>query len=137
MKRLRQTLTLILALCAFQAVAANLDVDTPNIRALTETMQERHSKLAPYYQSGVVGWTKDGLVTVRDAQAIPVAERAKVQSLIQAENQDRKNLYREIARANQHPEWEPEIQTTFAKRWTDKAKSGWWIQSPKGDWVQK
>ena len=40
-----------------------------------------------------------------------------VQALVAQENGDREVLYREIARANGHPEWEAEVRSTFAQRW--------------------
>jgi len=32
-----------------------------------------------------------------------------------------KTLYKEIARANNHPEWEGQVRDTFAQRWTPKS----------------
>jgi len=50
-----------------------------------------------------VGLTADGFVAVRDASAVPLSERQAVNALVTAENQDRRALYSEIARANGHP----------------------------------
>jgi uncharacterized protein YdbL (DUF1318 family) len=55
---------------------------------------------------------------------------------VAAENADRAALYREIARANGHPEWEAEVRKTFAQRWIERAQPGWWVQRG-GAWVQK
>ena len=87
-------------------------------------MQERHAQLQPLYASGAVGLTRDGNIALRDANAVPLAQRAQVNALIAAENQDRAALYREIARANGKPEWEDDIRTTFGQRWTDRAQAG-------------
>jgi uncharacterized protein YdbL (DUF1318 family) len=46
-------------------------------------------------------------------------------------------VYREIAIANEHPEWEQEIQQTFAKEWVQKARPGWYYQDESGAWRQK
>jgi hypothetical protein len=43
----------------------------------------------------------------------------------------------EIARANGHPEWEPDIRRTFADRWVANAPRGWWYQDASGAWKQK
>jgi uncharacterized protein YdbL (DUF1318 family) len=59
-----------------------------------------------------------------------------VQGLVAAENKDRSALYAEIARANGHPEWKADIQSTFAKRWINKASKGWWYNTGSG-WKQK
>ncbi len=126
------------ALCASAAALAQADIEvnTPGIVALQQSMQTRHAQLAGFYDSGAVGLTADGLVTLRDANAVPLAARQTVNGLVAAENQDRKALYAEIARANGHPEWEPEIRNTFAQRWIQRAQPGWWVQSG-GGWVRK
>ena len=76
-------------------------------------------------------------VALRDANAVPLAQRQQVNSLVAAENQDRAALYREIARANNKPEWENDIRTTFAQRWIDKAQGGWYFQNNAGAWTRK
>jgi hypothetical protein len=46
-------------------------------------------------------------------------------------------LYREIARANGHPEWEKDIRKTFARVWVQEAGRGYWYQDARGQWRQK
>jgi uncharacterized protein len=53
------------------------------------------------------------------------------------ENNDRAALYREIAKANDHPEWETNIRDTFGRRWIVNAATGWWYQDSNGAWKQK
>jgi uncharacterized protein len=116
----------------------NLDVSDPQIRAVTASMQQRFGQLQKYFQSGVIGLTTDGLVAVRDQNAVPLAERAVVTRLVTEDNRDRETLYAEIAKANKHPEWEPDIRRTFARRWVERgAQSGWYYQDSGGKWVQK
>ena len=55
---------------------------------------------------------------------MPLPERNAARKLVADENADRANLYREIAAANGHPEWEADIRTTFAERWVSKAARG-------------
>jgi uncharacterized protein YdbL (DUF1318 family) len=117
--------------------AADIEINTPAIAALKNSMQQRHGQLAPYYESGAVGLTRDAMIALRDAAAVPLANRQTVNSLVAAENQDRSALYREIARANGHPEWEQEIRSTFAERWIAKAQSGWYVQNAAGAWAKK
>jgi uncharacterized protein len=125
-----------LALPAF-AQQADLEVNTPAIAALKGGMQARHNTLAPFYTSGAVGLTKDGLVAMREASAVPLAQRPAATSAIADENKDRAALYKEIANANKHPEWEAEVRTTFASRWISKAQAGWYYQNAGGEWVKK
>jgi len=130
---------LLLALggAATALAQGNLEINTPAISALKNAMQARHAQLAPYYASGAVGVARDGSVALRDANAIPLAQRQQVTALVAAENNDRAALYREIARANGHPEWEADVRNTFGQRWVDKAQPGWYVQNASGQWVKK
>lgn len=118
------------------AAEANININSPAINALKSAMKSRHNQLEAFYNSGAVGLTDDGLITVRDAKAIGLKDRNKVKGLVADENKDRKALYAEIARANGHPEWENDIRDTFAKRWISNATKGWWYQQG-GSWKQK
>jgi len=116
---------------------ANLEINTPAINAIKNAMAARHSQLEPFLASGAVGLTRDGMVALRDANAVPLNQRATVNSLVAQDNQDRAALYREIARANGHPEWEADIRNTFAQRWIERAPPGWWYQDAGGGWKKK
>ncbi len=116
---------------------ANLDVNTPGIAAITNSMKARNAQLQGAYQSGAVGFAKDGNVAVRDAGAVPLKDRAAINGLVAHENQDRAALYKEIAKANSHPEWEGDIRNTFAQRFIQKAAAGWYVQDGSGAWVKK
>lgn len=119
-----------------QAAEPNININSPAITALQAQMKARHDNLKPYYDNGAIGLTDDGLVTMHDAKAISLKDRNKVNGLLAEENKDRKALYAEIARANGHPEWQDDIQNTFAKRWISNAAKGWWYQQG-GNWKQK
>jgi uncharacterized protein YdbL (DUF1318 family) len=116
---------------------ADISVDTPAIRQLKAGMEQRHKKLAPYYNSGAVGITQNGQLEIRDQKLVPLKQRQAVKQLVSKENRDRDALYGEIARANEHPEWEAEIREIFARRWVDNARSGWWYMNKSGSWQQK
>jgi uncharacterized protein YdbL (DUF1318 family) len=116
---------------------ANLEVNTPAIENLRKSMRERHQQIRPLYESGAVGITRDGGVALRDANAVPLPERAHANNLVAAENADRGALYKEIARANGKPEWEGEIRNTFAQRWIERARPGWYVQTAQGQWTKK
>lgn len=120
-----------------EAAEPNIDISSPAVQQIKSSMESRHGSLAAHYASGAVGLTNDGLVTVRDANAIPLAERNTVKKLVADEVADRSSLYREIAVANGHPEWEADIRKTFAARWVAKAQSGWYYQDDSGSWKQK
>lgn len=128
---------LCLGLIALHAqAAADLDVNTPAVAAIKASMQHRHVQLLPYFQSGAIGLTADGFIAIKEAALVPLSQRSALATLVEAENTDRANLYQGMAAANGHPEWQGEIQRTFAQRWVDKAQSGWFVQRD-GHWLRK
>jgi len=119
-----------------QAAQANIDINTPAIRAIRSSMQRRQASLAPFYRSGAIGFDSKGSVSVRDLAAAPLKDRNRLKKLVADENADRSRLYREIARANGHPEWEADVRATFAKVWAQEALPGYWYQAG-GGWRQR
>ena len=131
---LRETLDFVIPAAEAQA---DIDVSSPAIRALTASMKARATDLTPFFDSGAIGLTADGLVAQRDVNSVALADRTRVRKLIDAENADRNSLYVEIANANGHPEWESDIRGTFAQRWIANAHAGWYYKKGSGDWVKK
>jgi uncharacterized protein YdbL (DUF1318 family) len=118
--------------------SADLDISSPEIRAITASMQARFAQLEKFFSSGAVGLTANGLIEIRDPNAAALAERALVKGLVAEDNRDRNALYAAIARANGHPEWESDIRGTFARRWVERgAQPGWYYQDGSGNWRQK
>ena len=116
---------------------ADIDISSPAIRALTASMKGRAGQLDPFFSSGAVGLTSDGLLEIRDANAVALADRNKLRKLVADDNADRNSLYREIAGANGHPEWEADIRSTFAERWIANARAGWYYKTKSGSWTSK
>jgi uncharacterized protein len=123
---------------AAQAAEPNLDISSPEIMRLKTQMERRFAELKPLLDTGLVGLSADGYVAVRDPAAVPLAQRNAVRTLVGNENADRAALYREIATANNQPQWETQIREVFAGRWIAKAQAGWWYQDSGGtSWQQK
>lgn len=120
-----------------RAQQPDINISTPGINKLKSAMSSRHEELKPFYTSGAVGMDRNGFITLRDESAIALKDRNRVKKLVADENNDRAALYREIARANGHPEWESDIQAIFANRWVANAPSGWWYRNTDGQWQQK
>lgn len=117
---------------------ANIDVSSPAISALHGRIKSRFdSALKSHLDNQTVGLTKDGLVAVVDASKLGLKDRQVVNKLVADENRDRNALYREIAVANGHPEWEDQIREAFVKQWTAQARSGWKYQNASGQWQTK
>ena len=122
---------------AYAQSAPDITINTPAIRAIQAKMEQRfNSSLRAGFDAGALGFTSDGLVTVRDASKLPLKDRVAINSAVADDNRDRKALYREVAVANGHPEWESQIRDVFARQWVDSARSDWWYQTG-GSWKQK
>jgi len=116
----------------------NIDITTPNIRALKASLKESFKDLRPLFDKGVIGETNDGRVDIRSTEGLNLQEKAKVNRLVKAENSDREALYVEIAKANDLPPADvPKIAEIFANSWRKDANKGWWIQKDNGEWVKK
>lgn len=121
-----------------EAQQADIEINTPQINAIKARMAQRQQQhLNELFDSGAIGFTNDGFVAIRDRSAVGLQERRNLESLVADENRDRNAVYREIAVANSHPEWESDIQQTFAREWVEKARSGWYYQNAAGEWVTK
>ena len=118
--------------------APDITIKTPAIQAIQARMASRFdSDLRSGFDSGALGFSRDGLVVVRDAGKLALKDRVAVNQAVADDNRDRKAVYREVAVANNHPEWEAQIRGVFAKQWIDSAHSGWWYQDASGGWKQK
>src|SRR5689334_23748664 len=112
--------------------AETLDVSSPAISRITASMAGRWGDLEKFFASGAIGLTNNGNVEVRDLNAVALPDRATVKRLVSEDNADRAQLYTEIAKANNHPEWEADVRKSFARRWVAKAKAGWYYQDDGG-----
>lgn len=128
---------MLLGIGAAHAQTPDISIRTPAIQAIQSRMEQRfNASLRPHFDSGALGFGGDGLVVVRDAAKLALGERVAVNAAVADDNRDRKAVYREIAVANGHPEWEEQIRAVFARQWIDSARPGWWYQQG-GAWQQK
>lgn len=116
----------------------------PEVTRAYEEMSQRLPRLTALYDSGAVGLTNQGLVTVRDKSKVTPADEA----LVAAENKSRKVVVSAMARAifkitKQEDTKAAQGQVlskaaaTFAEARRDAARPGWWIQGQNGRWLQK
>ena len=120
------------------AQEADINVTTPAIRALKESIQSRAESIRAYMDGGNIGISREGLLVVRTTEGLNLKDKAAVNRLVEAENHDRNSLYEEIARANNFPpERVADIKTIFAGSWAKNARAGWWVQDDGGSWKQK
>jgi len=122
---------------AYAQSQPDITIKTPAIQAIQARMAERFdSKLRAGFDAGALGFAGDGTIVVRDAAKLALKDRVAVNQAVADDNRDRKAVYREVAVANGHPEWESQIRGVFAKQWVASARPGWWYQSG-GSWKQK
>lgn len=121
-----------------QAQSADINIRTPAIQAIQERMSQRfQGQLGAAFDSGALGLGNDGLIVLRDPAKVALRERAVLTQAVADDNRDRNAVYREIAVANGHPEWEDQIRETFSRQWVASARTGWWYQDAGGGWKQK
>lgn len=120
------------------AQTPDFNIRTPAIQAIQARMEARFdAQLRAAFDAGALGFARDGTVVVRDASKLDLKNRVAVNQAVAEENRDRKALYREVAVANGHPEWEGQVRDVFARQWIASARPGWWYQDAGGAWKQK
>jgi uncharacterized protein len=135
---LSATLNALVPAAHAQDAEAALNVSSPAVSRIKSSMAARFGELEKFFASGAIGLTRDGMVDVRDLNAVALPDRATVKRLVSEDNADRAQLYSEIAKASNHPEWEGDIKKSFARRWVATgAKPGWYYQDDSGAWKQK
>jgi uncharacterized protein YdbL (DUF1318 family) len=121
-----------------QDAEAALNVNSPAVNRIKSSMASRFGELEKFFASGAVGVTKDGMLEVRDPNAVALPDRATVKRLVAEDNADRAQLYSEVARASNHPEWEADIRKAWTRSFVRSvAKPGWYYQDDGGAWKQK
>ena len=120
------------------AAESATQVSNAAIRGLKAQMRQNHKQLEPFYNSGAVGITNQGLLTIRESSSLSLAQKGTLRSLVKKDNEAREQLYAEVAKAlDLKPNQVADVQEIFARTWQEKAESGWWIQKDNGEWVQK
>lgn len=117
--------------------AQDINVSTPEIRAIKAAMKQRKAALQPLLQGGQIGLNAEGLLAIRDLAGLDLRSRSQAKRLVSEENSDRLRLYREIARANDFPDKADEVKGIFAESWRQQAPHGWYLQDPSGAWQRK
>lgn len=101
---------------------------TPEVQQALDSRRERYNELQQLKKSGDIGENNQGYVEA-------MSDKAK--SVANAENNDRKTIYRTIAEQNGLEGALDTIEEVFAKVQREKAEAGDKIQNEKGEWVTK
>lgn len=93
-------------------------VSNPTIRALKQRMKERYARMKSFFKSGVLREGDNGYVILESMGGLGLKERRDLTGLVEAENEDRKALYREVAKALKiDPSQVDRVAEIFAKEW--------------------
>jgi len=115
----------------------DINMTTPAIRKLIDSMKTRNSEIMQFKDKGVFGETNDGMLANKEMSGLDGNEIRTVNRLLRAENSDREALYKELAIANKIDLSEIDrIKAVFAKTRRSKAKPGHWYQDEEGKWLQ-
>jgi uncharacterized protein YdbL (DUF1318 family) len=123
------------------ACAQDDDTDVSNaaIRSINEARKKRWPDLEKFFGGGTIGEGKDGLVTIKSTEGLDMKMKADLKKLIDAENGDRKELFKEIAKAKDIPA--DKITDVVVKNFVavrrKRSKAGWWYVKDDGTWYQK
>ena len=94
------------------------EVSNPTIRGLKERMKARFGQLKPFYQKGAIGEGGNGYVDMKSTAGLGLREKRDIKALVDAENNDRRQLYQEVAKAlNIDPGQINRVAEIFAKEW--------------------
>jgi uncharacterized protein YdbL (DUF1318 family) len=113
--------------------AASYDIQelTPAVKSALDSRRERFEQVRAYKEKGVIGENNRGYVEL-------LSEDSDAKSLVEAENRDRRLIYKAIVEQNNLASSELEkVEQAFAQVQRDKAESGDKIQDPDGQWVTK
>lgn len=120
------------------AQSIDMNITTPAIRSLIASRKQRYPSLVPLFAKCILGENNRGMVEIRSLDGLALADRARVKTLHDQENRDRRQLYEELAKANNLPqEREAEVARIFANVNRREAQSGWCIQDDNNNWKKK
>jgi hypothetical protein len=93
-------------------------VSNPAIRELKNRMKNRYPQLRPWFANRVLKEGGDGYVVIAQTDSLNVRDKGTVRNLVAAENNDRKSLYLEVAKAlNIDAGQVDRVAGIFAKEW--------------------
>jgi hypothetical protein len=111
--------TPLLALAPSAAWAQDVTgVSNPTIRSLKDKLKANFAQMKPYYQKGMVIEGNNGYVSLGKTDALSLKEKRDIKTLADAENQYRRQLYEEVAKALKIDSSQTnKVAEIFAKEW--------------------
>jgi uncharacterized protein YdbL (DUF1318 family) len=120
-----------------EAYADDFKVQSAKADAIKARLRSRLDDLIAQKRSGAIGETNDGKLVLKDTKLPPLLQK-KVKQLIDSDNADRMDLYKEVAHLNGlGSDGLATVEKSFARSFQSLSPSGTWIQSSDGSWTQK
>ncbi|HEO70183.1 MAG TPA: DUF1318 domain-containing protein [Candidatus Hydrogenedentes bacterium] len=112
--------------------AAEITGSSALAKQIIDELRKRHPKLEPWRQKGVLGEDNRGYMSLRNEDRLKdPEEKNAVQRLMADENDDRKALYKELARVNKDAQvGVSDIEQIYAYGRLERAKPGEVFQLP-------
>ena len=113
------------------AAAYDIKEITPEVKTALDNRRERFDQLRTYKEKGVIGENNRGYVEL-------LSDDPQAKALVEAENQDRRLIYKAIIQQNNLAPGELEkVEKAFAQVQKEKASPGDKIQDADGNWTAK
>ena len=105
---------------------------SPRMKQIAESMKKRFPKVEAIKKTGAVGESNRGMLELVKADLITDPEKKKeLQSILDAENKDRKALYEEVARLNKDQNMTvATVEKVYANKRIERADKGELFQTP-------
>ena len=113
-------------------------VSNASIRGLKQQIADNHQQLVEFYNGGNVGINNKGYLEIKNEKGLDLKKLSQLRRLVNADNNARRSLYQEIAKALKIPSNDlHKVEKIFAERWRSKADGGWLIQEDSGNWKKR
>ena len=107
------------------------------VKSIRVQLKKRFPRLLYFYDKAALGENRKGLVEARPAE-LSLKDKKAREKLIKAENKDRMNLYKRVAKIEGVDASQiKKIQAIYAAKWIKMARKGWGVQDKKGKWGKK
>ena len=119
-------------------ITATFQVKSAKTSQIQSRQAGRLEKVIEAKKAGHIGEGSNGYLSFdHDPQLKPLLKKS-LQPVVDAENQDRKELYSEILSLNHMSSSNlKSIETSFARSFQSASPAGTWVQSAEGKWSQK
>ena len=109
---------LALRICSVAHADEVTTVSNATIRALKDRMRSRFARMKPFYARGALKENPTGYVSLGNTAGLGLKDKRDLNGLVEAENNDRERLYREVAGALKiDPSQVQRVADIFAKEW--------------------